>query len=185
MVAGVVSHCGGDVVVAGESEQADHGVAQRGHDLGAAAGSDLRMILCVGDIADPVQPILDVPVAAQPVGDVAGLGVGGRERGDGVDDFGVACAVLGVGDGAGQLQHLDGLGEADAAVDLGGLQHAFGGAAVAVLDAGVEDRDLFPGEVFELFAQRALVVLDGEDVVAAAAGDVVGGAALDSAVRRR
>ena len=36
----------------------------------------------------------------------------------------------------------------------------------------------FPGEVFELFAQRALVVLDGEDVVTAAAGDVVGGAAL-------
>lgn len=106
MVAGVVSQCGGDVIVAGQSEQAEHGIAQRCHHLRASGGSDLRVILGVGDVANPVQAVLDVPVSAQPVGDLAGLGIGRGQRSDGVDGLGGALACLAFGDRASQLEHL-------------------------------------------------------------------------------
>ena len=77
----------------------------------------------------------------------AGLASVTRQGGDGVDDFGVTLAGLAVGDRAGQLQHLHGAGEPDSLSDLGSFEYAFGGAAVIVLDAGVEDRDLFPRQV--------------------------------------
>lgn len=48
-----MSHRGGDVGVAGQTEQPDDGVAQRGHDLWSAAGSVLGVIFGEGDVADP------------------------------------------------------------------------------------------------------------------------------------
>lgn len=53
-----------DVVVAVESEQAECGVAEGGHDLRSAAGAGLGVVLGVGDVADPVQSVLDRPVPA-------------------------------------------------------------------------------------------------------------------------
>jgi len=41
-----------------------------------------------------------------------------------------------------------------------------------------QDRDLFPRQCFQLLAEVALVVLDGEDVVRPAGDDVVRGAPL-------
>jgi len=55
-----------DVVVAVESEDADGGVAEGGHDLGAVADADLGVVFGVGDVAHPVQAVLDRPVTAQP-----------------------------------------------------------------------------------------------------------------------
>lgn len=61
-ISGVVAQGFCDVLVAAESEQADSSVAQGGHDLRAAAGADLGVVFGVGDVADPVQPVLDRPV---------------------------------------------------------------------------------------------------------------------------
>ena len=55
---------GGDVGCAVEPVQADGEVAQGGHHGGTGAGADLGVVLGDDDVADPVQPILDVPVPA-------------------------------------------------------------------------------------------------------------------------
>jgi len=51
VVAGVVSERGGDVGVAGQAEQPDHGVAQGGHDVWPAAGSVLGVVFGEGDVS--------------------------------------------------------------------------------------------------------------------------------------
>ena len=56
-----------DVVVAVEAQQADGGVAQ-GQRLWTAAGAVSAVVFGVGDVADPVQPVFDRPLAAQPAG---------------------------------------------------------------------------------------------------------------------
>ena len=82
-----------------------------GHDLRAGAGPDLAAALVVVDIADPVQPVLDHPVPAQPGGDLLGDGVGDGEAGK-VGDFDLA-AVNGEthgdeGGGEGDCEHRQG-----------------------------------------------------------------------------
>ena len=57
-----MSQRGGDVGGPGEAMQAYREGAQCGHDLRAGAGADLGQVLGVGDIADPMQAILDLPV---------------------------------------------------------------------------------------------------------------------------
>src|SRR3954471_4790111 len=57
---------GGDVGAATKPDDVDRGVAQRGHDLRSVAGAHAGVILTVGDIADPVQRVLDHPVRADP-----------------------------------------------------------------------------------------------------------------------
>lgn len=136
-----------DVVVAVESEQADCGVAKGGHDVRPVAGADLGVVFCVGDVANPVQPVLDRPVAAQPASYLCGGGISDRRGGERVDDLGVLCVGLVVGGGTGQLQYLGRVGEADAAGDFTCFQGPLGGAPVAVLAVVVKDRDLFSKEV--------------------------------------
>ena len=48
----------------GQPQQADGQVAQAGHHLRAVAGADLTAILVEDDVADPVQAVLDLPLAA-------------------------------------------------------------------------------------------------------------------------
>jgi hypothetical protein len=71
-VAADVTAGGGDVGFPGESVHADGKVAQCGHHGRAGAGADLGVVLGEDDVADPVQPILDVPVPADRAGELVG-----------------------------------------------------------------------------------------------------------------
>lgn len=81
---GVVSAGGGDTGVPGRFQDPDGQVAQGGHGLGSAAGADLGGVFAVADIADVVQ-CLDLPVAADPGGELGGGGLVGVQAGDGVN----------------------------------------------------------------------------------------------------
>ena len=52
-----MSESRGKVVGAGEAVQADHEVAQGGHDLWGGTGAYLGLVFGEGHIADPVQPV--------------------------------------------------------------------------------------------------------------------------------
>jgi hypothetical protein len=56
----------GDAGVAGQAQDADDQVPDRGHDVGAGAGAYLGQVLAEGDVADPVQLVLYFPVPADP-----------------------------------------------------------------------------------------------------------------------
>ena len=49
----------GDVDLAAEPEDREHGVAERGHDVGTVAGPDAGHVLTLGHIADVMDPVLD------------------------------------------------------------------------------------------------------------------------------
>jgi hypothetical protein len=82
----------------------------------------------------PVETVFYTPVSAQPAGDLVGVGVGvgGRERGDGVDDFGVQPVAAMAAGLAGQLEDLHRAREPDPCGDLGGLQRPCRRPSVAV-----------------------------------------------------
>src|SRR4051794_20599618 len=61
--------------------------------LGCVAGANTAAVLVEVDVTDPVQLVLDPPVAAQPFGDLVWSGVGDAETGDGVDGFAGALPV--------------------------------------------------------------------------------------------
>ncbi len=65
---------GGDVGGAGEAVEADGEVSQGCHHGRTVAGTDLGEVFGEGDVADPVQPILDAPVGSEGVGELGGLG---------------------------------------------------------------------------------------------------------------
>lgn len=109
--------------MAGEPEDADGSVAQGGHDLRAAAGADGGSVFVERDVANPVQPVLDGPMAANPGRDLGGSSGGHRHRGDQIDHLdGLATALL--GNGATDLQHLRGVGGAETGIDFGGRDRA-------------------------------------------------------------
>jgi len=58
-LAGVVAQGGGDAGLPGQPQDGDCQVAQAGHHAGAVGGADLGAVFVVGDVADPVQPVLD------------------------------------------------------------------------------------------------------------------------------
>ena len=76
---------GGDVVVSGQAGEVGGGVAQRGQDLRSAAGSDARGIFTLGDVTNVVDPVLDLPVPAQPDREQARVGGVVIQRGERVD----------------------------------------------------------------------------------------------------
>src|SRR5437764_1501892 len=65
----------GDVGFAVAAVVSDGGVPQDCGDGGAVTGAGLVGVFAQGDIADPVQPILDVPLQPGPVLKLLGLGV--------------------------------------------------------------------------------------------------------------
>jgi hypothetical protein len=55
-------------------------VAEGGYDVGGASGVDLGVVFTVGDVLDPVEPVLDSPVPADVGGELfRGCFVGGSE----------------------------------------------------------------------------------------------------------
>jgi hypothetical protein len=67
-------------------------VAQGGHDLRAGGGADGGAVLVEGDVADPVQLVLDAPVPADPAGEQDRVGLPAGQAGDRVDRRGVPPA---------------------------------------------------------------------------------------------
>jgi hypothetical protein len=68
---------------------------------------DLAAVFVVGDIADPVDLVLDVPVLADPSGQLGRLGLVDAQISEGIDGFGVKAFRL--------------VESVSAASDLGGL----------------------------------------------------------------
>jgi hypothetical protein len=62
-------------VVSGQAEQADDEVAEDGQDVGSVPGFGLVEVFTEGDVADPVEPVLDVPVVADPGGQFGWCGL--------------------------------------------------------------------------------------------------------------
>ena len=75
-IPGEVAQALNRAVVAQEGEQADGQVAEERHDLGRVAGVDAAGILGEVDIAHPMQPVLDAPVATVDGGQAFGIGLG-------------------------------------------------------------------------------------------------------------
>ena len=63
-VVGKVAKSGGQVLRAQTSQDANPGVTQRGQRLRCRAGLDSAAIFAQRHVANPVQPVLDAPVAA-------------------------------------------------------------------------------------------------------------------------
>lgn len=113
IVAGCPAEGGGDVGVTGQAEGADGQVAQAGHDLGRSTGADLGAVLVVGDIADPVDSVLDLPVPPHQRAEPSRAGLGGRQAGDAVGGLlPDALAVQAAGVTA-DPEDLRGMGEVD------------------------------------------------------------------------
>jgi hypothetical protein len=72
----VATEGSGDAGMAGQPQDGEGEVSQGGHDTRAAGGADLRTVLVVVHVADPVQAVLDHPVAA---GDGRELGRAGLD----------------------------------------------------------------------------------------------------------
>lgn len=71
-IAGVVAQRGSEVDLAANAQDPDGQVADGRHGPGRVAGADLGGVLGEGDVADVMQR-LDAPVAADEVGQAAGL----------------------------------------------------------------------------------------------------------------
>jgi len=81
--------------VAGQSQEADEQVAADGQGMGAGAGPGLVKVFAEGDVADPVEAVLDSPVVPQPAGQLARLGLGGAQGADRVDGLGAPLRASG------------------------------------------------------------------------------------------
>src|SRR3954447_2702821 len=138
---------GGDVGGAGEAERADGGVAQGGHDLWSGAGADLGAVFVVGDVANPVDLVLDVPVAADPRGELRRSGLVRAQVGDGVDGFGgEAFRLVQAVSSTADLDGLGGVREVDSSGDGQDLQGADLAAAVSAVGVASGVRDSPPGQ---------------------------------------
>ena len=129
LAAGVMAQGGDDAGSAGEPQDGDGQVAQGGHDLWPAGGADLGAVLIEVQVAHPVEPVLDAPVAADDGGELGRAGLGHGQRGDGVAGFAGPLAFDFAA--AGDLDGLGGAGEGQAPGYRGDLEGAPLGAAVA------------------------------------------------------
>ncbi len=72
---GIGAQCRRDVGMAGAAQDPDGGIAQGGHDLGRMARANLAAIFIEGDVAHPMQAVLDAPMAPPKGGQAGGVGL--------------------------------------------------------------------------------------------------------------
>lgn len=111
------------------TQQTDDEVSHRGEHPGAVALAHLGAVLVEGDIAHPVEPVLDAPMAAIERQQLAGRGLLRGEVGDDAHPFGALFPGFPVGDLAFDQAGLADVREIEIAVQRGG------GADRAPLDA--------------------------------------------------
>lgn len=113
------------------------------------AGADLGEVFGEGDIAYPVKPILDRPLASDDLGQPGGADVVEGQVGDGVDGFALPSPSSGGSSAAGDPDGQLGVGEGDPAVlgvDDGQVQGAGFEPSVPVLGGLIGHRDIAPRE---------------------------------------
>ena len=110
-------------------QQTDDKVSHRGKHPGAMPLAHLGAILVEGDIAHPMETVLDAPMAPIERQQLAGRGLLGGEVGDDAHPFGTLFPGFPVGDPAFDQTGLADVGEIEIAVQRGG------GADRALLDA--------------------------------------------------
>jgi hypothetical protein len=137
-----------------------------GHHAGKAAGARGGGAVAEGHAADPVQPVLDPPVPAQPAGQLGGAGAAKGQAGDRVGGDGAPAAAARRADAAGDLDRLGGVGEAQAG-DGGDLQGADLDPPMAIVAGTVHGWDLPPRQPEELGVRGWLVGLDDQQVASA------------------
>ena len=157
---------GSDGGEAGKAEEADGEVTQGGHDFGDRAHTGLGAILVVGDVAHPMEAILDGPVAAEQAEEIRGGGAIGGKTGDTVDDFRPDFTGVGSDDLA---RGAEDLGEAGPVQVAGERRAGLEGALLAppmplVGTAGGRSRQVTGGgpleEEDEVRVEGRLVVFD-------------------------
>jgi hypothetical protein len=121
---------------------------------------------------NPVQAVLDPPVAADDGGELGVGGLDGTQRGDGVAGLGGPLPFYLAA--AHDLDGLAGVGEGQAFGHRGDLEGAPLGPAVTALSGLVSDRDVPPGQGGKLGIQAGLISLDRDQIVRAAPGEVAG-----------
>jgi hypothetical protein len=129
-------------------------------------------VFAEGDVADPVEAVLDVPLQPGPVLELVGLGVLGGQRDDEIR--GLAAGFPFDRAGPGDPYCLFGMREAEPGRSAVGQR--FDGAGlpppVSFVAALVTDRHLGPGQRLEQTVQRRLVRLDRDHEVGATGGDL-------------
>jgi hypothetical protein len=155
--AAVVAQGGSDAGSSGKAQDGQGEVAQGGHDTWAAAGPDLGEVFAPGDVADPVQTVLDCPVAAQRFGQLIWPGLRGGQRGDGVYSL---AGPLRAAQRPAAADGLGGVREGQPGSCAGDLEGAPLVPAMAAVAGAAGDRDVAPGQACELGAQFRLVALD-------------------------
>jgi hypothetical protein len=141
---GVVAPAFGDMQVASVFDGSDDRGADGGQVGGPAAGPAGGGVFMECHVPD-VAVRLDGPVLADEAGQVLRGGAGAGRAGDGVGGLAGGLAGGSVLAPAGDLDGLVGVREVQAA-DMGGLEGAGLGAAVAGVPAGVGGRYLLPGQ---------------------------------------
>lgn len=96
---------GGDLRVVVQSTEGDGRVPERRHLLRAMAGANLAVVFLKGHIADPMQPILDAPVAAHQRRQLCRVSAGAGQRGDAVDRLARRCPDASLGVARGTFAH--------------------------------------------------------------------------------
>jgi hypothetical protein len=139
------------------------------------AGPDGGMVLTFGDVADPVQRVLDRPVRADPAGQQLRVGGPVVQGGERVDGLHRRARLAGGPAPADDLDRSGAVRESlgfRCAVQVDDLDRA--GLDPAVSDVALEQSGcLSPGQPGQGLAQERLVALDGEQVVRAPAVQVV------------
>ena len=83
-----MTESGSNDLGSGHAQQRDGQIAQRCHDLSPGAAADAAAILIEGDVANPMEAILNRPVLAAEGENALGMGTFGGHAGDSVDGFG-------------------------------------------------------------------------------------------------